>query len=214
MVRGEAEVSLRGAPKSIVEYTTALERILEQASHMGRLVDDLLFCARQEAGEVKLQRRRVDLAELVGRACSDMAVLADARGGRVTFHPPAQGIQVMGDADRLRQLLFILVDNGLRYSNGAPAVTVDLLARPHGAVIAVADRGFGISEGDLPFVFERFQRGARATEHDASGSGLGLFVARAIVAAHDGSIAIDSTEGEGTLVSVTLPAAQPLRLAS
>lgn len=230
VVRGEAEVSLRGGIKPVAEYTTALERILEQARHMGRLVDDLLFCARQEAGEVRLQRRRIDLAELAQRACSDMDVLAHERGGSVACHLPGAGegggaaggggggggaaTMVLGDADRLRQLLFILLDNALRYSDGAPVVTVALLPGPAGLVLTVADRGLGIPEADLPFVFERFQRGARAAQHDASGSGLGLFVARAIVAAHDGSIAIDSIEGQGTRVSVTLPAATPLRPAS
>lgn len=214
IVHGEAEVALRGGAKPLDHYQDALTRILEQARHMSRLVDDLLFTARQEAGEVRLLRRRADLGELVAHACLDMDVLARERGGRVKPSLCAGQVTSVCDPDRVRQLLFIIIDNALRYSEQAPDVAVALAAGPDGAIITVSDKGLGIPESDLPFVFERFQRGANAAQHDGNGSGLGLFMAHAIVAAHGGSIGIDSREGDGTRVTISLPNSVALRLAS
>lgn len=211
VVRGEAEVTLRGKDTSPAEYRGALDRVREQAEHMGRLVDDLLFVARQEAGEVRLKLRTLGLRDLISRACADMAVLVRDSDGDVRCELPDDEVRVQADPDRLRQLLFILIDNGLRYARAAAAVTVQLLPTPRGALISVSDRGMGIPAAELPFVFERFHRAANAMRHDAQGSGLGLFMARAIVAAHGGTIEIASVEDEGTTVSVMLPGGGGLR---
>jgi two-component system, OmpR family, sensor kinase len=213
VVRGEAEVALRGREKSVDDYKAALSRISEQAGHMGRLVDDLLFVARTASGEVRLQLRAVQLTPLVHRVCADMTILARKSGGTVECDVIADDLVVQGDPDRLRQLLLILVDNALRYTREAPDVTVALLRATDGAILRVSDRGIGIPAHELPHVFERFHRAANA-ELVADGVGLGLQMAKAIVEADGGTIGIESVEGHGTTVSVRLPGGVRLRTAA
>ncbi|MGL6044755.1 MAG: HAMP domain-containing sensor histidine kinase, partial [Sandaracinobacteroides sp.] len=213
VVRGEAEVALRGREKAVEDYKSALRRIEEQAGHMSRLVDDLLFVARTASGEVRLQLRAVQVAQLVRRIVADMDLLARKVGGTVTVGSLAEGLVVQGDPDRLRQLLLILLDNAIRYSPTGCDVAIDLFSAPGGANIRVTDRGIGIPAAELPHVFERFHRASNAVEL-VEGVGLGLQMAKAIVEAHGGSIMIESVEGEGTTVSVQLPGGARLRSAA
>lgn len=108
-------------------------------------------------------------------------------------------------------MIMILLDNAIRYSRPGGEVMVSLVPAPGLLTLRVTDDGIGIEPGDLPMVFERFWRAPRAAAQNIEGSGLGLPLARAVVEAHGGCIGIESRPGEGTTVSVTLPAATPLR---
>lgn len=207
IIRGESDVGLRGADKTIEEYKSALRRIQEEAGHSALLVDDLLFLARREAGDIRLQVRPVRLAELIDKTCAEVASLAEPKRIRVTFESRFADAMLLADAARIRQLLVICLDNAIRYSLPEGIVTVSLDRSGTDAVIRVADNGIGISDDDLPHVFTRFYRGARAEHHDVQGTGLGLPMAKAIVEAHDGQIEIASRIDEGTTVEITIPGA-------
>ncbi len=212
VIRGEAEVTLRGeAAKPAEEYRAALARIVEQAAHTGRLVDDLLFVARAEAGEPRMALQAVALDALLRRTVIEAEALARSAGVALTLTEAAPETLVQGDPGRLRQALMILLDNAIRYSAAGTRVEAVLRHTPAGATLRVADRGIGIAEEDLPHVFERFWRGSRAARLHAEGSGLGLPLARTIVEAHGGVIGIESRVGEGTAVTITLPIAGRLR---
>ncbi len=205
VMRGEAEVALRARDHVLsVDAQEALWGVVEQSEHMSRLVDDLLFVARREAGEVRLALRRVELGEQLRRTVADAGQLApDAvivlRGDAAALTSP-----VDADPGRLHQLLMVLLDNALRYSPEGDEVQVDV--RRHGATVTVAvrDQGIGIPEDDLPHVFDRFVRGSNALP---GGTGLGLPVAKAIADAHGGTLSIESTQRVGTCVSLTLTVA-------
>ena len=111
------------------------------------------------------------------------------------------------DADRMRllQVLSNLVGNALKFTPAGGRVDVRLEPTGDGARLVVADTGAGIDPAELPFVFERFYRGAEAHESRAAGSGLGLSIVRSIVEMHNGRVSISSTPGQGTRVSVSLP---------
>lgn len=211
IIRGEAEIGLRGHDKAVEEYKGTLQRVLEQAEHTGRLVDDLLFVARQNAGETRMTRQAVALQEIVESVCGDAEVLAEKRGVSVNLRQEVAEAVVSGDPGRLRQLFLILVDNAIRYSEAHGEVRLYIGPAPKGVVVRVTDGGIGIDPEELERIFERFYRGDNASEHHSEGTGLGLPVAKAIADAHGGELIIESGLGEGTTASVILPTVRKLR---
>jgi len=204
VIRGEGEISLRGRNKKIAEYKHSIERIVEQAKYLSVLVGDLLFIARQGAGAAKLKIQPVDLTDLAESVCGDARVVAYNRDVGVEFSGGTPHETIQGDRVRLRQLLLILLDNAVRYSNPKGTINVRV-GRSNGSVtVAISDSGVGIPQEDLDGVFERFRRAGNAAEINEEGLGLGLPVAKAIVDAHKGKIEIKSKEGEGTTVLVSL----------
>ncbi|MDZ3835864.1 MAG: HAMP domain-containing sensor histidine kinase [Rhodospirillales bacterium] len=203
IIQGEADIALRGREKTPEVYREALEKAREAAKHTARLVDDLLFVARREAGEARLRLEVVDLARLLPEVIDDHRALADGRGGGITFSSAVETALVRGDGDRIRQVVVILMDNALRYGDGR--VEVALHGSPGGFAVSVSDTGPGMGEEERERAFERFFRGSNAADRYTEGSGLGLPVAKAIVEAHGGQIALKSSPGEGTRVTFTLP---------
>lgn len=203
IIQGEADIALRGRQeKSADVYREALAKARDAARHTARIVDDLLLIARREAGEVRLERKQVDLATLLPNVIDEYRSLADGRGGDIVFHDDTDKAVIRVDPDRLRQVLVILMENALRY--GQNTVEVRLSDAPGGFAIAVIDGGPGLSEEEQERAFQRFFRGTNAAALYAGGSGLGLPIAKAIVEAHGGRISLESEPGKGTTVSLIL----------
>jgi two-component system, OmpR family, sensor kinase len=211
IIRGEAEVTLRGQDKEAEEYRSSLSRVADQVQGMARLVDDLLYVARSEAGAPKLKMRPVNLRKLVETATRDLRVLIEADDGRIRLNAPGTNAQVLGDGDRLSQLIHILLDNAIHYSEGPPEITVSVLPSPDGYIVMVSDQGIGIAEDDLPNVFDRYHRGRLANQQNGGGIGIGLPMAKSIAEGHGGTITIESEQGEGTTVKVFLPGIEAVR---
>jgi two-component system OmpR family sensor kinase len=206
VIRGEGEIALRGKNKPVAEYKSSISRIVEQAKHLSLLVNDLLFIARQGAGAARLNLQTIDLGNLLEKVCGDAKVLAHPKSVAITYaNGPAQDF-VHGDPARLRQLFMVLLDNAVRYSNLKGEVKVDMASADGEVRVRVSDSGIGIAPEELEGIFERFRRGGNAAELNEEGLGLGLPVAKAIVEAHKGRIEMDSRLGEGTTVTVALPA--------
>jgi len=205
VLRGEAEVALRGMSKPESVYREALELIVKQAAEMGRLVEDLLFLARSEADEIRFELRPVGLATLVHDAVNDASLIARAKQIQLLFKPPAADVMIRADARRLRQVLLIVLDNATRYSPPHSVVQLAIRWQDAAAELTVADQGEGIPAEELPHVFNRFYRGERARAQGIGGSGLGLAIARRIVEKHEGKLALSSTLGGGTVVTLRLP---------
>jgi signal transduction histidine kinase len=212
IIRGEADIALRGGDRPIAEYREALSRCRDAAAHTARLVDDLLFIARRESRETRLALRVVDLAAFLPAVVEEARSLIQNRGGAVSVQSDLSHAPMRADPDRLRQVILILLDNALRYGGGR--VEIRLESSALGYRIQVSDQGPGLSEADLSRVFQRFFRGGSAVRDGESGVGLGLPVAKAIVEAHEGTIAVTSRLGEGTRVTLDLPAEIPVRAAS
>jgi two-component system, OmpR family, sensor kinase len=211
MIRGEAQVALRGSKKSPAEYKEALQRIHDQAQQLGHLVDDLLFIARTDGGAPHLKQEAVALHTLVGQVCLEAEVLTDPRNIHIHFQTNVKSAMVASDPGRLRQPFVILLENAIRYSKPAGRITVDISPALAGVAVSVIDSGIGIAPDELERAFERFYRGGNGATANPEGSGLGLPVAKAIVDAHSGTIKIASKLNEGTTVTVTLPVARKLQ---
>lgn len=205
VIRGESEIALRGKVKTTAEYQETLERIVEQTDQATRLVDDLLFIARADAGEPRLKVRLVSARDLLSAVCADFGAKAEKNDITIEQNLGDAQAMVMGDAGRLRQVFSILVDNALRYSMQNGTVSVSLSRSDKEIMIMVRDTGIGLTEDEVKQAFQRFFRGGKAQSH-ARGTGLGLPVAKAIVEAHKGTITLEGKPGEGALATVVLPA--------
>jgi two-component system, OmpR family, sensor kinase len=211
-IRGEAEITLRGADRAAGEYKDALRRIVDTASLLASVIDDLLAMARSDLDTLSLVKRRVDLLEPLREAVSQAQALAAPRGVVVVASDLPRGrAHVWGDAQRLRQLLLIILDNAVRYSHEGGEVRVGLqaLASKDGdsptLVVEIADQGIGIAADELPLVFERQFRGEAARRQRPEGSGLGLTIAQSLARVHGGHLALNSIAGKGTLARLVLP---------
>lgn len=211
-IMGEAEVTLRGRDRPAEDYRAALQRIVATSRQLGGVIDDLLSMARSDIDALALNRRAVDLAEPLRQALEQAQALAHERGVTVQAQREEVGaLPVLADPQRLGQLLLLLLDNAVRYSHagGVVALAVQRGARrADGAALCevqVVDQGIGIAAADLPHVFERNFRSAKARQHRADGSGLGLAIGRALARAHGGDITLESEPGRGTTATLRLP---------
>lgn len=211
VIRGEAEIALRGKSRSREEYRDSFRRIVDQADHTTRLVDDLLFIARVDAGEPRLTLRTLALAGMLQSLCEEFSAKAEQRENTIEFSCLDDKAVVHGDAGRLRQVFTILLDNALRYSKVGDKVEVSMARTGQEIEVRFRDYGIGLSDEEAEQAFERFFRGRKAEEH-APGNGLGLPVAKAIVEAHNGQILLQGVPGEGATAIVRLPAESRLRV--
>jgi signal transduction histidine kinase len=207
VMRGEAEIALRGAERQPEEYRRALTRIAEEAALTGHLVDELLFVARSEAGEARIARQPVSFDEVVRRAATAARTLAAPRQVRVVERACSIPVGVQGDPEKLRQLVLILLDNAVRYSEPGGDVTLTLVPGSDVVQLCVEDQGIGIPPEEIERVFERFHRSEGAAALHPQGSGLGLPLARAIARAHGGEVTVERRTGGGTLARLRLPLA-------
>lgn len=202
VMRGEAEVTLRGRVTDEATFRETLTRIVDQAVEMGRLVEDLLFLARSEADQIRFERRRISLGPLLHEARKEAAALARRREVRIIGEVTQDKAQLDADPQRLKQAIVILLDNAIKHSGDRGEVRLAASVEHGRAEIVVNDQGTGIAAEDLPYVFDRFYRGKGAR---SGGSGLGLAIARWIIEKHNGKIAIDSKPGFGTTARLELP---------
>jgi two-component system, OmpR family, sensor kinase len=200
-MRGYAELLRRNPEMTDTDVALATRRIEDEAARMGVLVDDLLLLARLDQGR-PLERAPVELSALVTDACADARATDPTRPIASRIDAPAQ---VIGDEMRLRQVLGNVVRNALVHTPPATPVEVTLGISGASAVIEVVDHGPGIPPENAQRIFERFQRVDPERSRDQGGSGLGLSIVAAVVAAHGGSIRVGQTPGGGATFHIELP---------
>jgi signal transduction histidine kinase len=185
-------------------YLNVVER---NAERLLRLVNDLLFVASLQAGELALEREELDLATVVRQSVAEAEPRAAARAITLTCEVDADVPYVHADKGRLLQVLDNLVTNALKFTPEGGAVDVSLRNAPTGRVrLDVRDSGIGIAAEEQSRLFERFFRASSAVEQQLPGTGLGLYIARVISEAHGGSIRVTSGLGQGSTFSIELPA--------
>jgi signal transduction histidine kinase len=201
IVRGEAEVALRGATKIEQEYRETLVSIANVAEQMGRLLDDLMFLDRSQVGSIDYQMTTLDLGDLLEDVVGQSQGLATLNQVRLNVDLE-DSAAVRGDALRLRQLFIILIENAINYTDDGGEVTVVLHVRSGRVKVEVSDTGIGIPKEDLPHIFQRFYRVDSGRPRREKGTGLGLAIAKSITQVHQGEITVDSAPGRGTVVAV------------
>jgi heavy metal sensor kinase len=210
VIRATAEVALMRSPSGQADSRNsdrvALRQILREAERNTALLEDLLRLARADSGTAGLHLKTLDLAETVRTTYGRCEPLAAKSGLTLRFLPAPEPTWVSGDAKHLKSLLFILLDNAIKYTPAGGTVEVSLVSTTHEhAICRVKDTGIGIPEADLPHIFERFFRSDRARTREEAGSGLGLAIADWIARAHNGTIEVESVVGLGSTFRIVLP---------
>jgi len=185
-----------------------ISRLYDETRLLSRLVDDLRELALADAGQLNLNLRPTDVAQIIRSTADNLALAAEAGQVSLATALPDSLSTVQADPDRVCQVLRNLLVNALRHTPEGGSVPVTASAREGKVEIAVSDTGEGIAAEDLPHVFERFWRADPSRARDdrlAGGTGLGLSVAQSLVEAQGGRIWAESTPGEGTVFRFTLP---------
>lgn len=206
-IRGAAETLMEGDVEG-EDAKRFLGTIVSEADRLTRLANDLIILQRIEGATGELPLRRIDLGAVVRRAVEALDPLMEERGVTVTVSGEAP--DVLGDIDRIQQVVGNLVDNASRVSPGGGSIAVTLGTDGKWATMSVTDSGPGITDEDLGHVFERFYRSQPSRARSSGGVGLGLSIVKAIVVAHGGEIDAANDPAGGAVFTVRLPALEPL----
>jgi signal transduction histidine kinase len=204
-IYGFAETLLRSdVAFGEAERQIFLGYIASESERLIGIVDDLLNVARLETGTLGLNIGRTDIGEVVSETVSRFEEHAD---GNLTFEVvvPRGSVYVRADREKLTQIVMNLVDNAVKFSPAGGRVAVSARRRSDTAEIRIVDEGIGIPRSDQQRIFTKFYRAEDAVRHNPQGTGLGLFLARGLLAAMGGRIWVESKEGEGSTFVFELP---------
>jgi signal transduction histidine kinase len=201
-IRGFAQALIDGTAKDEETKLKAARIINDESTRMRRQVDELLELARMQSGQIRIANERVDIHELIDH-CADVFSLQAQEKGVLLKIAHGNKVQVLGDFDRLEELIGNLLDNAIKNTPFEGQVKISDTINGDHIEIRISDSGPGIPLEQLPYVFERFYQvtGVR------TGVGLGLAIAKEIVLAHNGTITAESQPGEGATFIVRLPSA-------
>jgi signal transduction histidine kinase len=205
LIRATAEVGSRRTRKE-EEYREAFTRIVTETERTTDLVESLLTLARADTGAVGLTKEELDLGEMLQEAYVRGRTMAEAKGLSLVADV-RKPLWINGNTESIQRLLLIIIDNAVKYTSAGGKVSLAASAEDHYAIVKVADTGVGISEEDLPHVFERFYRADKARNRTERGTGLGLAIAKWIIEAHEGSIVCRSKVGAGSTFEIRIPLA-------
>jgi signal transduction histidine kinase len=204
LIRASSEVIIRqGGDGS--RQSDLLKNITDECDHMSQLVEDLLLISKLDSHQLKLDINEVPVAGLLEDVKRQFTPLAEKK--RVNVIVGENTGMVKGDRLRLRQILIILVDNALRFTPKGGSIELSSRLSSRMVTVTVLDNGQGIPAEHLEHLFERFFQ-PETGKNDDNSNGLGLSIAKSLVEAHGGTIQITSNVGDGTRVTLTLPAAK------
>jgi two-component system phosphate regulon sensor histidine kinase PhoR len=207
ILRGYIE-TLIDDPKSSGEERRRILDVMERHSkRLGLLVDDLLMLAQLESVDSNLESSDVDLFKLFGDVAHDWEKKFAEKGLKVVVNLAPDLPKIRADEERLREILYNLLDNAVKYSRKRGEVRLRAEQDRGEIALSVSDDGVGIDKDDLPRIFERFYRADKARSRELGGTGLGLAIVKHIAQLHDGRVEAESELGRGTTVRVILPLA-------
>ncbi len=208
VIQTNVQVALSDPNPDAMQQQQHLQVIERLTRRLGRLVDDLLFLARQDSGIVQVRTDWLAIEDLLEEVLEEQGMGAAEKGIDLTMTVEASGVGIQGDRDQISRLFTNLVDNAIQYTPNNGKVHVSLQKRngqtPQVA-IKITDTGVGIPEESIPQLFERFYRVDPARSKSSGGTGLGLAIANAIVLNHQGLLLVESQLGAGTTITVLLP---------
>ena len=202
-IRGNIELLRRYPPISTDDQAAVVTDIVDETERLIRLVNDLLLLERSDAGQ-HLRSQPIRVKQVVEEACH---LLKPLDSDRPVQYAHVHDIAVSGDPDAFKQVVLILLDNAFTHTDGE--ITIETQVNPHSVAIGIRDAGPGIDPRVLPHIFERFYRGDDA--RTKPGTGLGLPIARNLIESQGGALEVESTPGEGSAFTITLPRAKSPR---
>jgi signal transduction histidine kinase len=203
-IRGIAEISL-SSESSLSDYKGMAGSTIEECDRLLEMINTMLVISKTEAGVSQLDRRQMDIAGLIHDACDLFQSPAQDKSHKLVCHTPDKFI-ISGDIRLIQRMIANLLDNAIKYTPTGGSIFVALRSKRASASISVKDTGIGISEKDLPHIFERFYR--CDPSRSRTGTGLGLSFARAVARAHKGDITVDSAPNKGSTFTIIIPQGQ------
>jgi signal transduction histidine kinase len=190
--------------RKLEEYQEVISSNLEEINYMSKVLEDLFILSKSDENQVNLDCKIVDLRALVEEVCKHAEVLAEEKNMKIViaFLEPTE---VKGDEVRLRQMVWNVLQNGIKYTQRGGELKISLQNEDEFVLLSIQDTGIGIPEEDLPLIFNRFYRVDKARTRDEGGSGLGLSICKQIAQAHKGEIEVESKLGVGTRFKIRLP---------
>ena len=182
--------------------------IVSEADRMTRIVQDLLTLSKIDYGKMEMNVSRFSFSKAVRSVYGAVALNAESHGHTLTFSCEENMPDVDGDRERIEQVIMNIVSNAIKYTPDGGKIAITAATSGRNVFVRISDNGIGIPEKDLPRLFERFYRVDKARSRESGGTGLGLSIAKEILNQHKGDIRIESVYGEGTDVTITLPAAR------
>jgi len=204
-IRGWGETAKMSLGSDDELVSKGLDVVLSEADRLSGLVEELLDFSRIETGRLQVLSQPLNVTKILAESANMYAELARQNGIEFIFNQPAEQLEVMGDADRLKQVFVNIIDNAVKYTESGGQVLISQLREEACVRIAVADTGVGIPEADIEHVKEKFYKANKTVR----GSGIGLAVADEIIRQHQGLLFIQSTEGAGTTATIVLPIYEP-----
>ena len=196
VVRGYAETLVDGVVKNEEKKQQYYERILNECKGMERLVGDLLTLSKIQNPDFAIEREPVNLIQVFHDLTKNLKVICKNKDIHLRLKNDKEYYMVLGDYDRLRQMFLVILDNAIKFSPEGSNVEIIITELDQQVKIEIIDHGIGISNEELPYIFEKFYKSK--LRQNATGSGLGLVIAKYIAIKHDGTIVVDSEVGKGT----------------
>ena len=185
----------------------AVRIILSEADRLTRLINDILSISKLESGDDEVSIERLRLDKMAYDVADMLSIHAGEKEVSINCHMNSEPVYIMGNSDRVEQILVNMTENAIKYNRPGGSVTVQVFSNGKEANIAISDTGIGIAEENLPRLFERFYRVDKGRSRQMGGTGLGLAIVKHIVRSMDGEIEVHSKLGEGTEFLITLPLA-------
>lgn len=197
VIRGSLEALTDGVVSEPDQVHAYHQQMLQESIHLERMVADLLDLAKLQNPDYSFSMNAVELGEILSDAIRSMASFANDKAITVNLHSDNRPAMIHGDYGRLRQMFIIIINNAIKFSPPESTVEVSILPTDNQLCVTIADEGKGIAPEDLPFIFDRFIKDQ--SKDNQSGTGIGLAIAKEIADRHHIQIAVDSTEGRGTI---------------
>lgn len=179
--------------------------VADENQRMRLLVETILQSAKMSNKNFSMNPKEVDINALVEKVLNSFKLTLANRSGSVERHLDAKPSTIVADELHMTNLVYNLVDNGIKYSTGAPQIVVSTAVEGHNVLLRVQDHGIGISKSDQRHIFEKFYRVSTGNVHNVKGFGIGLNYVAQVVRLHHGHIAVESEPGSGTTFTVSLP---------
>ena len=214
-IRGYVELFLTGEAKKMGGAVMNLANgALRQSEKLNELIFELLDLSRLEVGKLKLQNENINADKFIQELIAKDIDLAKEKKIELIFKPENRGVEVFADRERVREVIQNLLDNALKFTGASGKVWIRVETKANKSFISITDTGSGISEEDLPYIFDRFHQGSTTVSTIGGGvrkeksTGLGLFLAKSLVDKMGGEIFVESTVGKGSRFIFTLPVAK------
>lgn len=205
-VKGYISMMLDGDVGKISDaQRSALQEAFNSSERMVRLIGDFLSVSRLQTGKFMIEKKPIDLVKVIAQEVDGLRIIASTHGQKLAFVHPKKSLVIAIDEAKIRQVIMNFIDNAIYYSRADSTIHVSLSRLEDEVVFTVEDTGIGVPPDEQHKLFNKFYRATNARQQRPDGTGVGLFLAKKIITAHDGKIIFSSTVGQGSTFGFRLP---------